>query len=125
MKIIKQVNPNDVEVLVKEAYNHKLTLKGNYELYALYVEDEAVSIGAIQYKEDSAMLKFAYTPIRFQGNGYHTRLLKYRVGLCKCKGIKKIDVYCMKPSLNNHLKAGAIIKKEFKHGGALVTYESL
>jgi GNAT superfamily N-acetyltransferase len=125
MKIIKQIEIIDETKIINEAFKRKLSLKGVYELYALYVDGVAVSIAAIQYKKDRAILKFEYTPEEYQKKGFHTKLLKYRIELCKSKGIKKIEANCLKPSLNNHLKLGAKIIKQYKHCGALVRYEDI
>jgi len=125
MKVIKKVSKEDVNELTSGAYFHKLILNGNYDLYALYLNNIPVSIGAIKYVGIKATLTFAYTPKEHQKKGYHKLLMNYRINELKKKGIQKIEVTCLKASVGNYLREGAKIVKQYKHGGALVVYENI
>jgi hypothetical protein len=125
MKVIKKVSKEDVEELTLGAYRHKLILNGNYDLYALYLNNVPVSIGAIKYTGIKATLTFAYTPKEHQKKGYHKLLMNYRMNELKTKGIQRVEVTCLKASVGNYLREGAKVLKQYKHGGALVVYESI
>lgn len=114
MQSIKKINFSNIEKYVSDAKKSGLIFCNKTILYGLYIEDEIVAFTGIIFYKNKAIFKNHYVPIINRGKGYFKILLDYSYKLCIQMGIKTIEATCTKMSLNQYIKKGFVIIKQYK-----------
>lgn len=127
---IKPILKDDFDFLVKEAEKEHLCFSNHTEYYGIYDndcigclqcmpncnrgEEKLIGITGIVFLKDKAKLKNHYILPEYRGRGYFKKALDWSIEMVKTKGIHIIEANCTDMSINEYLKRGAKIIKEYK-----------
>lgn len=81
--------------------------------YGAYFEDNLCGFYGFKIVKDFAELKCAYTLPEYRGKGISAKSVEFRLSLLRSMGIKRVIASCTGMSINIHLRAGAIITKQY------------
>lgn len=112
--MIKKINYTNIDKYVNDAKKSGLIFCNKTTLYGLYVNNEIAAFTGIIFYKNKAIFKNHYVPIKNRGNGYFKTLLEFSINLCLEMKINVIKATCTKMSLNQYLKKGFIIIKQYK-----------
>lgn len=112
--MIKKVSIEELKDYIDLAKKSNLTFCSKTNYFAKYINNEIVAFcGVLPYK-NKWILKNAYTLKEHRGKGYHKQLMEFRIHMAKTLGIKTLEATCTPMSLNNYLRYGFKIIKEYK-----------
>lgn len=112
--MIKKINYTDIEKYVNDAIKSGLIFCNKTILYGLYIDNEIVAFTGIIFYKNKAIFKNHYVLMENRGRGYFKTLLEYSINLCLQLEIKIIEATCTKMSINEYLKRGFQITKQYK-----------
>lgn len=127
--IIKPIEKNDFEFLIKDAEKEKIYFSNHTEYYGIYddeclgclqcmpncnrVEQKLIGITGIVFSKNKAKFKNHYILPEYRGKGYFKKALDWSIELVRNKGIHIVEANCTDMSINEYLKRGAKIVKEY------------
>lgn len=112
--MIKKINFIDIEKYVSDAKKSELIFCNKTIIYGLFFEDKIVGFTGIIFYKNKAIFKNHYVLMENRRNGYFKTLLEYSINLSLQMGIKIIEATCTKMSINEYLKRGFKITKQYK-----------
>jgi predicted GNAT family acetyltransferase len=84
------------------------------EYYGAFINNDLIGFTSIQYYNKKAKFNNHYIFKEHRGNGYFKELLDFSINTVKANGCTEVIASCTNMSLNEYLKRGAIIEKEYK-----------
>lgn len=113
--IIKKIQFNLIESFVNKAKEEKLCFSNDTEYYGIFnFENVLLGFTGIVFYKNKAKFKNHYVLPDYRGNGYFKELLDFSIDEVRKRGIKKVSANCTDMSINEYLKRGAKIVKEYK-----------
>lgn len=96
----------------KEAEKCGLCFCKSTTLFGLFIDNELVAYTGIIFQKNKAIFKNHYVPDQYRGKGYFKKLLDFSLEVTKDKKI--IEATCTKMSLNQYIKSGFKVIKQYK-----------
>lgn len=113
--IIEQISLQEITPYIKATQREGMAgYSKNAIYYGGYVDNQLVGFTSIQYYNKKAKFNNHYIFHLYRGNGYFKQLLEFSISQAKEKGCTEIVAACTKMSLNEYLKRGAVIEREYK-----------
>ena len=98
-----------------------VTYDCNADVYGVRKDGKLVAIAGILFNHTStARFKMDFTLPEYRSMGILSRLMKFRLAVCKNTGIKKVRACCLPPSLGIYLKNGFTVTRNHGSGTDVV-----
>jgi GNAT superfamily N-acetyltransferase len=98
---------NDANILFPVGYGR---------FYGAFVDGKMVGVAEMRIHSSTAKMRTLYVSPENRGVGIARTLFKYRLALCRNRGVKLVRADCLKTSLGMYLKEGAVVKRVCKNG---------
>lgn len=112
---IKPIKLSDINEYIAQTKREGMagfSEKAHY--YGAYVNDVLVGFTSIQYFANKVKFNNHYIFNEYRGRGYFRQMLNFSINTARSKGYNLVEAACTKMSINEYIKRGAVIIREYK-----------
>jgi GNAT superfamily N-acetyltransferase len=109
------VHVEEISQFISVAKKENILFNKETRFYAVFIDGEVAAFSGIIWYKHKAKSCSSYVLREFRGRGIFKLMMDYTIKLMKEAGTPYLEGVCTEMSINELLKRGAYVTKEYKH----------